>query len=437
MSGYRLDKSKGLYERAVKVIPEGVNSNWLGGPAFKPFPIFMAKGKGSHIWDVDGNEYIDYLLAYGPLLFGHCYPKILEAVREQMENGTLFGAPDELGVETAELFTKMVPNAELLRFTNTGTEATMHALRIARAYTGRDKIIKFEGHYHGAHDYLLGGIDLFAGLGNRPYFVPYGAGIPSSVSESVVIAPWNDARSLETIVKNHYNQIAAIITEPLMFNYGCIMPKEGYLEFMRKLCDDHGIVLILDEVMTGFRLAQGGAQEYFKINGDLMTYAKVIGGGFSLAAVAGKREVMDVVGVEKTFYGGTYNANPISLAAGKAVIMEINQNREKIYGHLYGLSKVLMNGIREILEDAGHKIVLQGPGPGFQFYFTELEEILNARQMVGECDWDKFHRLALSLHKEGVFIHPDNFERQYLSTQHSKKDVKKTLEAFKKVVKEI
>ncbi|MFQ5910108.1 MAG: aspartate aminotransferase family protein, partial [Thermoplasmata archaeon] len=347
--------------------------------------------------------------------------------------GTIFGAPTELALKVAYLFTSMVPNAEMVRFTNTGSEATMHAIRIARAHTGRDKIIKFEGAYHGTHDYVLTGLFPFLGLEHHPIHAPFSPGVPSETLKSVILATWNDVQLLEKIVKDHQGEIAAIITEPLMASAACIMPEEGYLQAIRELCDDHGIVFILDEVMTGFRLAPGGAQEYFGVDADLATFAKILGGGLPVAAVAGKGEFMEHVGPGRIFFAGTFNGNPLGLAASRAVLSILRDNRP-LYSSIFKTAETLISGIQEILERAGERVLLQGPGPMFQLCFTELERITKVRQLA-LVDKEKYRDLVWSLFSRGVYAHPLFAERWMLSAAHTSEDIDLTLAAFEDVAR--
>ena len=329
--GLNTEKSRELYKRACAVIPVGASSSARAYPMFNPYPISFDHGKGARFWDVDGNEYLDFVLAYGPLIHGHCPPKILDAVRKQMEKGTMCGQPTELGVRTAEKIKQVVPNADFVRFSNTGTEATMHAIRIARGFTGKDKIVKFEGGYHGVHDYALVSIHQVAGSELAPTTVPESLGIPEGTLRNIIILPWNDLGALEKTIRRRSNEIAAVITEPVSMNYGVVPPEEGYLKGIRELTEDYGIVMILDEVVTGFRLALGGAQEYFNLRADLATFSKALGAGFPIAAITGRKEIMEMIRPGAITHMGTYNENPLCVAAAYASIIELEAGELNVW----------------------------------------------------------------------------------------------------------
>lgn len=432
VEGLETGRSKELYERACRVIPAGVSSHIRAYPVFDPYPIFFDRGKGSHFWDVDGNEYIDYVLSYGPLIHGHCPPKILEAVREQMEKGTLCGMPTELSVKTAEKIKEVVPNAEMVRFTNTGLEATMHAIRFARGYTGKDKIIKFEGGYHGAHDCVMVSIHSHAGSEWAPIKVPESWGIPEDTLKNTIVLPWNDLEVLEKTIKRRGNEIAAVISEPILMNIGTVPPEEGYLKGVRKLTEEYDIVMILDEVISGFRLALGGAQEYFGVKADLATFAKALGAGFPIAAITGKKKIMEHVKPGKIAHWGTYGGNPLCLAAAYASITELEAGG---IDHLTKIGNMLLEGVKESIEKTNVKAIAQGlGGAGLQVYFTELKKIRNWRE-AATCNIEKFNRFQKELLKRGVYFHPYQFEHQFVSTAHTEEDIEKALSAITEALK--
>jgi len=433
--GMKTERSKELYERACRVIPVGASSSARAYPIFDPYPISFDHGKGSRFWDADGNEYIDFVLAYGPLIHGHCPRKILDAVKGQMEKGTMCGQPTELGVRAAEKIKQVVPNADFVRFSNSGTEATMHAIRIARGYTGKDKIVKFEGGYHGVHDYALVSIHQVAGSELAPVRVPESLGIPEETLENTIVIPWNDLGLLEKTIKRRANEIAAVITEPISMNYGVVPPEEGYLEGVRELTEAHDIVMIMDEVVTGFRLALGGGQEYYHVKADLATFAKAIGAGFPIGAITGKKEIMEMIRPGAITHMGTYNENPLCVAAAYASIAELEAGGIQ---HIAKLGKKFLEGIQEAIEKTRIQAIVQGIGPMLQVYFTKLKKIRNVREALPpKCDSEKSKRFQKELLKRGIYFHPDLFERHFVSTAHTEEDVEKAISAATEAFKAI
>lgn len=426
--------SERLYQRAQSVLPAGVSSN-MRAIGFEPSPIFMKSGRGSRLVDVDDREYIDYLLAYGCLILGHSHERIREAVTKQLNSGFHFATTTELEIEVAENLQSIVPCAEQVRFCVTGTEATMDALRLARAATGKDKIIKFEGHYHGGHDYGLISYGAPAGLETKPARVP-AAGVPDEITKNVILVPWNNPKLLEKTIRRHREEIAAIITEPIMADSGVILPEEGYLKFLREISTANEILLIFDEVITGFRVALGGAQEYYGVTPDLATYSKALGGGFPIAAICGKKEYMQLIGPGKVFHGGTFNAHPISLTATSVVIDELKRNAEETYERMYRLGEKLRNGLAEIGQKHGWKLIAQGLGPMFQIFFTDLKKVRTYRDTL-KCDFNAFKYFTLEMIKRGVYIHPSGFERWTLSTAHTEEDVRRTLAIAEDIFREL
>jgi len=420
-------RSAELFAEARKVIPSG-SSSLIRVAGHDPYPLFMQKAKGSHIWDVDGNEFIDLLMSYGVLINGHAHPRIMEALRKQLEDGTIFGTPTELELKTAKKFREMVPS-DMVLFCNSGTEATMHAIRMARAVTGKDRIVKFEGAYHGQHDYVMFGVEPSeTGLEIKPYSVPYDPGIPDEISRTVVLAPWNNAQVLERIMKRYRNDIAAIITEPIMANCGVILPHPDYLHQLRELADRYEALLIFDEVVTGFRVSMGGAQEYYGVQADLCTYGKALGGGVPIAAIGGKKEVLEMVSPGKMVFGGTYNANPLSLAGTYANLEILSENGGAIYGSMNRFGTKLMKGLEEEAQKAKVDVLVQGVGSVYQVFFTYLHEIQNYREALNTND-EKFQTFQQGMLNRGVYMHPDPFERQLISTVHTDEDVEKILQA--------
>ncbi|MEM0348669.1 MAG: aspartate aminotransferase family protein [Candidatus Caldarchaeum sp.] len=431
---HRKTKSEELLNEARKIIPTGASSVMR---TRIPNTMFAIKGRGAHIWDVDGNEYIDYLLGFGALINGHCHPRIVEAVKRQAEELLMSGTPVELEMEVAKKIQRVVPNAEMVLFASTGTEATMEAIRIARAVTGKTKIIKFEGSYHGHHDYVLWSVESSnPGLEISPFRIPYYPGIPESVGKTVTIAPWNNLEALRKIVRRNRSNLAAIIAEPVMANNGVIPPKPGFLKALKELAEEAEALLIFDEVITGFRLAPGGAQEHFGVKADLATFGKALGGGVPIAAVTGRRDILENIGPGKIGFGGTYNAHPVSLAATSANLDILLENGGEAFHRLHATGEKLMQGLREAIEDTGVKAIVQGIGPLFQVYFTDLPEITSYRERLA-VDPQAYTEWALELFERGVFIYADDGERILISTQHTDEDVEKTVaaaeEAFRAV----
>lgn len=437
MKKFRFDNSLKLYKEAFKIIPAGVGSNarlWKDKcTIYSPCTMFIKKAIGPHIWDVDDNRYIDYRLGYGPVILGHSNKKIRKAVHYADKNGVVYAADNKLIIEVAKLVKKFVPSIEMIRFTNSGTEATMAALRVARAFTKKDKIIKFEGHYHGWHDVVS--------FSTKPGYtyprgtVPASLGIPIGIAAyTIAECDWNNFESIEHIVKKNHDNVAAIITEPVMGNAASIPPKSGYLQHLRELCDRYNIVLIFDEVKTGFRLAKGGAQEVFKVKPDISTFAKSLGNGYPIAAFGGKKEIMELIGPGKVMHGGTYSANPISLTAAETTLIELKNS--EIWRHLYSYGKKMMKGIDNILCSYEIPHIVHGFPTMFQFLFTEKSEITNYRELRF-CDLEKFGRLQYELLKRGVMIDEDNEETIFTSYAHSDTELTQTLEAFENAVSEL
>jgi len=441
VSGLNTSKSRELYVRSRQIIPGGASSNPRCYPIFDPYPLAMTRGKGSRIWDLDGNSYIDYKLALGPLILGHCPPRIIEAVSKQLQEGTMFGTLTEREVEAAEKIRRAVPSAEMVKFASTGTEATQLAIRLARAFTGRPKILKFEGHYHGSHDYVLANTAStpIAALGSRtqPYIIPGSWGIPDETLHTIVSIPWNDSAILERTLRDHAHELAAVITEPIMMNVGTVLPQEGYLQRMRELTEQYQIVMILDEIITGFRLAPGGAQEFFGLKPDLATYGKALAAGYPISAVAGDREIMELAQPGRVSFSGTYHANPLCIAAADATLSELSRNDGAAYKHLRKIGESLQGGIGESIQQTRSQAIIQGAGPGgFQVYFTALPQIRDYREFTS-CDFAKYRRFHKELLRHGVYTHPGQNEHWFVSTAHGEDDVGSTLGAVRESLKAI
>jgi len=424
-----------LFDAARRVIPGGVNSTaratWAG---WTPYPLFVESGLGSRLRDVDGNEYIDYLLGLGPMIFGHRPPRVTQAVVDFIEQrGTVFALPTADEARLAEKIIAAVPSVEQVRLCNTGTEAVLYATRLARAYTGRRKIVRFEGMYHGFSDGVYWSkhpaIDQ-AGPDDRPVPVAQGPGMPKGVEENLIILPWNDAQALADAIAREGENIAAVLTEPVMCNTGCILPLPGYLETMRELTQRHGIVLIFDEVITGFRLGFAGAQGRFGIRPDLSVFAKGIGGGFPVAAAGGRADIMSLVANGTVSMAGTYTANGIAVAAANAALDELAT--PGLYERLDAVADALRVGLAQVLRDAGLPARVVGLGPLMQVWFTR-KEIHNYRDAERHADQKMFRSWWQGMLARGVLFHPGAYENLFVSTAHTQADVAATLDAARQV----
>ncbi len=416
-------KSEGLFNESKKYFPGGVNSPVR---AFKPYPFFVEKAKGQYIWDVDGQKYIDYCLAYGPMVMGHANEEIIDNVYTQLEKGTGYGAPTENELKLAKKIVEYVPCADMVRFVNSGTEATMSAIRLARGITGKNKIIKFEGSYHGAHDYVL------VKSGSGAACLPDSEGVPKDTTKNTLSCPYNDVDALTKLIGSE-EDIAAIIVEPVMGNIGCILPQDGYLKFLREISYENDIILIFDEVITGFRLAQGGAQEYFDVTPDLVTLGKIVGGGFPMGVLAGKKEFMKQIAPQGNVYqAGTFNGNPISVIAG---LTTLNLLKYSFYNTLNGKGQYMRAGLEQIVEDLKLDIQVVGLASMFQLYFTENEvkNYIDAKK----SDVDKFDMYFHNLLTNGVFMPPSQFESCFISQAHTYDDLDRTLDVIENILNEI
>ncbi len=417
-------KSEELFNESKKFLPGGVNSPVR---AYKPYPFFAEYAKGSKIVDVDGKSYLDYCLAYGPMVLGHANPDVMGEVITQIKKGSAYGVPTENEIELAKLVIKKVPCAEMIRFVNSGTEATMSAIRLARAATGRKKIIKFEGAYHGAHDYVL------VKSGSGAAGLPDSPGVPEETTKNTILIPFNDEEAIIDLIKSEGDSVAAIIVEPIMGNIGIIPPMDKYLELLRDLTVENGIILIFDEVITGFRIAEGGAQEYFGVTPDLVTFGKILGGGFPIGALSGKKELMEMLAPSGNVYqAGTFNGNPISITAGLATLKQLNKS---FYALMDDKGNILRSGIQDILDVHNLDYQVAGLSSMFQIYLTD-SEVLNYED-AKTADTEKFTTYFQKLLKEGVFIPPSQFECCFISKMHDDKDIQNTLDIIDKAMKTI
>lgn len=421
-------QTQAMFKRAKKVMPWGVSSNFRYWGENTPV---ISKGEGAYIWDVDGNRYLDYRLAFGPVILGHADPRVNKKVHEAIDNGVLFAHTQVLEVDVAERISRMCPGVDKVRFANSGTEATMHALRVARAYTGREKVIKFEGQYHGFHDYLLFSTAYTAkgAIGSRrsPIPVQNSSGIPSVLRDLVFILPYNDIESLERVVKSNWGDLAAIIVEPFAANMTSIPADLEWFRLIRKLCDEYGIVMIMDEVKTGFRIAKGGATEYFGIKGDLMTYAKSLANGYPLAAFGGSDRVMGVIEPGNVAQGGTYCGNAVGVAAASATLEIIEKTN--VLDKIAQRGKRLMEGIDSILQERGVEHTLVGHPAMFSFVLGLSKPPREYREVL-DADMELYEHLQTLMREKGIEYEHDPKEPWFLCEAHTDADIDLTLSAF-------
>ncbi len=435
----RYQRSAALFERALRSIPAGVNSTARAQfSGWEPHPIFADHGDGAHLVDVDGNEYVDYLLGLGPMLLGHRPPEVTDAVVERICNvGTVFALPTALEADLADAIVAAVPSVEQVRLVNSGTEAVLYALRLARAYTGRPKVIRFEGHYHGFNDTIYWSKHpdpLEAGDARHPLPVPQGPGVPDELRETLVIAPWNDLSVVEEVLESHRGEIAALITEPVMCNTGCILPEPGYLEGLRSLTERHGVVLIFDEVITGFRLALGGAQERYGVTPDLTVLAKGLGGGFPVAAIGGRREIMELVADGTVSIAGTYSANSIAVAAAHASLEWLADPTR--YELLEQRAHRLREGLEQARRDAGVAGSVVGVGGVLQIWFADAP-IRSYRDAIEHARPAHFRVFFEEMLDRGVLFHPNHLENLFVSFAHTDDDIDRTIEAAREALRAV
>ncbi|MEJ8816733.1 glutamate-1-semialdehyde 2,1-aminomutase [Lacibacter sp. H407] len=425
------EKSKELFERAQKSIPGGVNSPVRAFKSVGGTPLFMQKAKGAYMYDADGNQYIDYIASWGPMILGHAHEPIVKAIQEKALDSTSFGAPTELEIEMAELILSMVPNVDMIRMVSSGTEACMSAVRLARGYTGRNKIIKFEGHYHGHADSFL----VKAGSGVATFNIQTVPGVTAGVANDTLTAAYNDLDAVKKLAAEHKGEIAAIIVEPVAGNMGCILPKAGFHEGLRKLCDEEGIVFIFDEVMTGFRLAPGGAQERLGIKADLVTYGKVIGGGMPVGAFGGKKEIMQhIAPLGNVYQAGTLSGNPIAMIAGFTLLTEL-KNNPSIFIELEEKTIYLRDGLNEVLKAWGQPYIINQLGSMISIHFSDhaVVDFATAASANNELFKKYFHAML----KRGVYLPPSAFESWFLNNALTYEDLDKTIAATKESLQEL
>lgn len=422
-------KSAQMYERAKRVLPGGISSNVRKD--WEPFPLFYECGRGSRVWDVDGNEYIDYVLGRGPLLFGHSPDRIIDAMERQFRKGIMYAGQSELEVLAAERICQLSPCAEMVRFSSTGSEAVHSALRLARAATGRPLVLRFEGHYHGWFDNIAWNYAATpeeAGPRDSPSPVKCSLGQQEADAAGLRILPWNDLDVVEALLDREGDRIAAIITEPIMCNYGCIQPLPGFLQGLRDLCDRNGSILIFDEVITGFRVALGGAQELYRVTPDLATYAKAIGGGASISALGGKAKYMKLFGELKTLHAGTYNANPPAMAACLAALEMLSENEGALLNSVYSTTRALIDGVENLKDSTDLPLTVRGVPPVLHVSFVHegAGPVIDYRSAL-QTDSHLTRQLFVELQSRGVRVTPAGL--WFVSTAHDLMDVEETLEA--------
>ena len=426
-------KTRALQQRAQNVVPLGVNSNFrFWGDGITPY---VEKGKGSYLWDVDGKKYIDYRMAFGPIILGHAFDEVDQKVMEEIQNGVLFAMTGELEVQVAEMIIEMSPAVDMVRFACSGTESTMHAIRVARAYTGRDIILKFEGNYHGMHDHALWSTYAPSeAYGNRrsPIPVPGSSGIPKSMREFIITLPFNDFEGFERVMRSYGEQIAAVITEPCQGNCAAINPQEGFLELIRKKTEEYGCVFILDEVKTGFRIANGGAQEYYRINPDLVTYAKALGNGYPAAAFGGKREIMSIIG-HGVAQGGTYTNNKPGIAGAYATLSLLKS--KPILKTIEQRGQRLMDGLRDIFEE--NDIPAAFSGYPSMFSFSLGVDAVTCQREWQRSDRELYLKMVEKAIEKGIMPDHDAREPWFLCYSHSDADIDETLNVYAEIVKEV
>ncbi len=427
------ETSRRLYERAKKVLVEGVNSPSRGDCFYKPHPLFFERGSGGRIYDVDGNAYVDLMLGFSVLILGHSHPEIQTAIKRAADFGTHYAAGCEVEVQVAEKLCELIPCAGRVRLANSGTEATMAAIRLARGFTGRKKFIKFEGHYHGWYDDFLVNthskpIDAW-GTEKDPIHIADSSGIPLESLANTIAVPWNNIDLLADKIKQYRGQIAAIITEPIMSNIGCIPPHPGYLEAMRQLATENEILLIFDEVVTGFRYAPGGCQDYYGIVPDIATFGKAMGAGVPIGLVAGRREIMEAFAWGNVLHFGTFNANRLALEMVKANLDVLTKDQNAAIKRLHLIGDQIVDGLKEIFRRRRVPVIVQGFGPMFQIYFTEKETISDFRDYCRDVDTDKYNRFANLLRNYGVQVPVNNGLHASTCVAHNEADVTQVLNA--------
>jgi len=428
---YEYTSSKTLFERAQQSIPGGVNSPVRAFKSVGGTPVFISKANGAYLYDVDGNRYIDYIASWGPMILGHAYEPVIKAIQQKAEGSTSFGAPTELEIEIAELIKSMTKNVDLVRMVNSGTEACMSAIRLARGFTGRNKFIKFEGCYHGHADMFL----VKAGSGLATFGIQNVPGVTTGVANDTLTAPYNDLDAVEKLVEENKNEIAAIIVEPVAGNMGCVLPEKGFLEGLRTICNAENILLIFDEVMTGFRLAKGGAQEKLNVDADLVTYGKVIGAGMPVGAFGGRKEIMQhIAPLGNVYQAGTLSGNPLAMVAGLTLLKELNNNPHH-YAELEEKTTYLKNGLQKTLSDAKVDFTINQFGSMISIFFTK--NAVTDFSSASATDTEVFKKFFHAMLKRGIYLPPSAFESWFLNNALTYADLDFTINAAKESLREI
>ena len=423
--------SKDLFERAQIFIPGGVNSPVRAFKSVGGTPVFFREASGSIMIDVEGKEYIDYIGSWGPMILGHSHPPVIDALKNVAERSTSFGAPTELETNIAELICRMMPCVDKVRMVNSGTEACMSAIRVARAYTKREKFIKFEGCYHGHADAFL----IKAGSGAITLGVPNSPGVTTGTAKDTLLARYNDLAQVEEVLDNNKAEVAAIILEPVAGNMGCIPPQKGFLEGLRKLCDKHGVVLIFDEVMTGFRISAGGANKRFNIQPDMVCLGKVIGGGMPVGAFGGKKEIMNMVApLGPVYQAGTLSGNPLAMSCGYTLLKELNDN-SAIFNELEEKTEYLEKGMRQVFNKYNLKVCINRLASMISFHFN-IDEVVNFNDACA-ADAEYFKKVFQGMLKRGIYLAPSAFETLFIARTHSKELLDKTIQALDETIQEI
>lgn len=438
---FTTEKSKALFRRSLRVMVEGGSSPSRGPANYGEHPIFIDRASGSRIWDVDGNSYVDWMLAYGALPLGHSHPAVVAAIQDAASHGNHFATATEVETEVAELIHQHVPGAERVRFANTGTEATMAAIRLARGFTGKPKFLKFEGHYHGWFDDFLVNShpQPTVSLGHRhdPIKIADSSGLNRRALEDTIVVPWNDLAAVERAFETWRGQIAAVITEGVMANIGVIPPASGYLGGLRQLARDHDALLILDETVTGFRIAPGGCQEHYSVDADIVTFGKGLGAGLPVAAFAGRAEVMEALAWGGVLHYGTQNGSRLGMYAARANLTELFKNRGTAFQHTWRIGEALCDGLRELFAETGIPAIVQNVGPMLQILFTERESITDYRDFCSHVDRDTYRQLALALFRYGIYMTPSAALHSVASLAHTDEDVELTLAAFRSALRDL
>lgn len=436
-----MSKSLALYERALKVLVEGVSSASRGPASFGRAPQYMDRGQGKYLYDVDGNRYLDWMMGYGALPLGHGHPAVVEAVIEAVSGGTHTATALQVEVELAEMVVGLLPHVDKIRFANTGTEAAMAAFRLARGHTGRKKIIKFEGHYHGWWDGVLLSSNPHnpLSLGHRfnPVPIPDSSGLTPGSLEDTVVVPWNDFEALERAMEAHGREAACVVTECVMANFGVIAPKEGYLLRMQELCREYGALFYVDETVTGFRLSPGGCAELYGLSPDIVTYGKALGGGMPVAAIGGKADLMAGLEWGKVLHFGTHNAGRLSLTVSKAMLTTMTANGNAGFKHNMDTGNKMAEAIRAVFRDQNrHRVICQNVNSMFQIFFTDRDAITDYRDFCANVDRIKYRDFALKLMEKGIFMTPGSTLHSLPSILHNEEDIATTAQAIREVLEE-